>query len=301
MQLFRVVMVSALVGLLSCAAPVAAHAQDKAEELLAAARGALGGEKLAAVKGLSVTGEFRRLMGERELNGEVTVDLAAPDQIRRVEEMGIPGGPAFIRTTGLSAGEYWEDTTSRGGGGGFMRFMGQGGQGGPGGPGGQVTEEDRERFRQMAQRRLEGEMRRLMLGFLLRTDAPVTYAGTAQAEDGTAEVLEILPPQGRPMRLFLDQRTHLPLMLTYEASVPRMMTRQAGGPPPDPEEIRRRMQEPPQQATFEMRFAEYKSVNGVMLPHLVTQSTQGRPTEEWTISRIRVNPSFKPDTFTKKK
>jgi len=37
-----------------------------------------------------------------------------------------------------------------------------------------------------------------------------------------------------------------------------------------------------------------------MLPHLMTQSVNGKPTEEWTISEYKVNPTFKPDTFTKK-
>ena len=122
------------------------------------------------------------------------------------------------------------------------------------------------------------------------------------------------------MRLFLDQRTHLPLMLTYEGVQPRFNMRRgapgaAGGPGPQtapsagapqsspagaaPDETRRRP-EPPQQVTFEIRYEDYKSVNGVMLPHLMTQSVNGKPTEEWTISEYKVNPTFKPDTFTKK-
>lgn len=300
MQQWSSIVVSAAVVLLGFAlrAPDA-PAQDKATELLAAARASLGGDTLEAVKGLSITGEFRRLMGDRELNGEVTIDLAVPDRIKRVEEMGFPGGPAMVRTAALSGDEFWEDTTSRGGGGRFMaRF------GGPGGPGGQPSEADRERFRQMQQRRLAGELHRLMLAFLLRTEAPITYVGTAEAADGTAEVLEILTPDARPMRLFLDQQTHQPLMLTYEGVLPRVFTRQAGGPGggarPDPEEMRRRTAEPPQLVTFELRFDDYKAVNGVMLPHLLIQTTGGQATEEWTITRVKLNPSFKSDAFTKK-
>ena len=102
-----------------------------------------------------------------------------------------------------------------------MRF---GGPGGPGGPGGQgPSEADRERFRQMAQRRLQGELQRYLLVWLMRTDAQMTYGGEAEAEDGKADVIEVKTEGGTPMRVFFDQKTHLPLMLTYEGPQPRMM------------------------------------------------------------------------------
>ena len=266
---------------------------DKAAQVMAAAREALGGTALDNVMALSASGEFRRMMGERELNGEITIDLIAPDKIKRTEEMGIPGGPRMSRVTTLNAGEFFEDSTNRGGG--FMMRMGPGGAGGQG-----PSEADRERFRQMQQRRLEGELRRHLLVWLMRTDAPVTYAGEAEAEDGKADVLEVLANGAPPMRLFIDQETRLPLMLTYQGVMPRVVVRQGGGAPPDPEEMRRRMAEPPRQVTFEVRYSDYKRVKGVMLPHLVTQSVEGRPTEEWTVSEFKLNPPLKPEHFVKK-
>jgi hypothetical protein len=265
----------------------------------------MGGQKLEAVKAISATGEYRRLMGDREINGEATVEIIAPDKIKRTEEMGIQGGPTFSRTVALDGSDYWEDTTNRGGG--FMRF---GGPGAPGGPGGQgPSEADRERFRQMAQRRLEGELRRYLLVWLMRTDAQMTYAGEAEAEDGKADVLEVTSEGGAPMRIFFDQKTHLPLMLTYQGAQPRMMIRQGrpgaapGGtaaPPPDPEEMRRRMAEPPKLVTFELRFSDFKTVSGVTLPHQMSQSVEGKPTEEWTVSQFKINPNLKPESFAKK-
>jgi len=60
------------------------------------------------------------------------------------------------------------------------------------------------------------------------------------------------------------------------------------------------MAEPPQEVTFEMRLADYKKVDGVMLPHTITQSVDGKATEEWTITQYKVNPKMKPETFVKK-
>src|SRR5215203_1151560 len=85
---------------------IAAHAsaaQDKAIEVMVAARSAMGGSKLEAVKSISATGEYRRLMGDREINGEATIEIIVPDKIKRTEEMGIPGGPTMSRTVSSTA------------------------------------------------------------------------------------------------------------------------------------------------------------------------------------------------------
>ena len=58
--------------------------------------------------------------------------------------------------------------------------------------------------------------------------------------------------------------------------------------------------EPPQEVTYEVHFADYKKVDGVMLPHTITQSVDGKATEEWTIAQYKVNPKLKPETFVKK-
>jgi hypothetical protein len=283
-------------GVLACTG-VSAHgsaapADDRAAEVLVMARAALGGAKLDGIAGLSASGNFRRLMGDREIEGELTVELAPPGRIRRTEHVGAPGGPSFTRVTALNDGEFWSDGTNRGGGG-FVARLGGAGEARP------PSEADRERFQQMQQRRLQNELNRFLLVWLLRSDTPVTHAGRAEAEDGSADVLEVRRDGASPVRLFLDSATHLPVMLTYEDAQPRMMGRRGRTGPPDPEEIRRRMAEPPRQAAFELRFDDYRSVDGVKLPHRLTQSVDGTPTEEWTIDRYTVNPRFKSNTFSK--
>jgi hypothetical protein len=58
--------------------------------------------------------------------------------------------------------------------------------------------------------------------------------------------------------------------------------------------------EPPQTALFEVRYSEYKNVDGVLLPHLVTTGANGNVTEEWTIEKFKLNPALKPESFVKK-
>src|SRR5690606_7775816 len=175
---------------------------------------------------------------------------------------------------------------------------GPGGPGGPGGPRGEMSEEMRERFRQMQLRRLKGELARLQLALLLRADDSLTYVGVAEAPDGRADVLEV-KVDGSPIRLFVDQETHAPLMLTYEAPVMRPIVRSGGGRP-SPEEIQRLRSQPPQMGTYEIRFDEYKDVDGLMFPHVIVTSLDGQVIEEWTIDRVQVNPRFDAGRFEKK-
>jgi len=302
MQITRFLAV-ALVAPLTIAVQLAAtspQVDEKVAQILTAAREALGGEEaLSKVQTLSVAGSTRRIMGEREINGDVTIELLLPDRMKRTDSFGFAGGPSMERVSVLNGDEVWDDSTNRGGGGGFMMRMGPGGPGGaPGGPQRELTEEDRQRMREMQVRRMKGDMGRYALGFLLRTDASITYAGVAEAEDGKADVLDIKPLGGTPMKLFVDQATHLPLMLSYEGVLPRMMV--ARGAPPSAEEMEKMRREPPQTATFEIRYSEYKDVGGVLFPHVLTTGANGNVTEEWSIDKIKVNPSLKVESFSKK-
>ena len=162
------------------------------------------------------------------------------------------------------------------------------------------TEEERQRMRQAQAQRMKNEMARHALAFLLRTDAPVTYAGEAEAEDGKADVIEVKPLGGTA-----DEAVHRPG--NPPAADGQLRGRAAahdgarpGGQRPTPEEIEKMRSEPPQTAIFEVRYSEYKKVDGVLLPHLITTGANGNVTEEWTIEKFKVNPALKPESFVKK-
>jgi hypothetical protein len=281
---------------------IAPQAEAKAEEILKAARTALGGDDaLAKVQSATVTGSSRRIMGEREFSSDVTLDLLLPDKFKRTEEMSFgQGGPSVTRVSAVNGTEVWDDGTNRGGGGFMMRMGGPGGPGGgPGGAGREPTEEEKARFKQFQERRMKSERARYSLIWFLRSDAPVTYAGVAEAPDGKADVLEIKPEGAAPMKLFIDQESHKPLMLTYEGVLPRMIMR-GQGQRPTPEEIEKMRNEPPQQVTYEVHFSEYKKVDGVLLPHVISQSVNGNVSEEFTIEKYKLNAPLKPADFAKK-
>ena len=310
-------------------------AQDRVAGVLAEAKKALGGEdKVAAMKGLTAEGPFRRSMGGRDMEGVMTLTIARPDKMRRVEEIamgGMVGGPMIERTSVLAGNIAWDDMANRGGMGGGMQIVMRGpgdGPGGPGGPGGSggaapLTE---AQLNEARVRRARVQLHRWMAALVTEGPAPWTDAGIAESPDGKADILETKEETGRVLRLFIDQQTHLPLMVQYQDPKPMVMInggpggpgRGPGGPggPPrgagagggrprmTPEEMQKRVEElrknPPALGTYAMHLGEYKKVDGVMLPHKIDISLDGQPNEEWTVEKYKVNPTIKADTWEQK-
>jgi hypothetical protein len=302
----------------------AEQAVDQAGNVLAEMRKALGGSKLEEVKGLTLEGPFRREMGPRQIEGTMALTLVGPDKMHKSEDNEFPGGMSVERIQALNGDTSWTDIQNRGGMGGAVQIMMRDGP--PGAPGSDPAAAEQRRTNMF-----RSEMQRWMFALLAQTPGEVIYAGVAESPDGKADTLEIKDVRGHVVRLFVDQETHLPLMLAYQEIRPRIMM--AGGPGgrgrrgrgpgpdgpgapgapgsgtgggpggrPDPEEMRRRMESmpPPPPSAMQMRFDEYDTVDGVKLPRRIAISADGAPVEEWTVEKIKVNPTVKADFFTKK-
>ena len=304
-------------------------AQDRVATVVSAARKALGGEdKLAGLKGLTAEGPFRRSMGGRDMEGTSTVTLVRPDKMKRVDEMqmgGMVGGPTIERTSVLAGTTAWDDTNNRGGMGGGMQIVMRGPGEGPGPGGGPAPTP--EQMNEARVRRMRVQLQRLTAALLADAGTPWVDAGIAESPDGKADILETKEETGRTLRLFIDQGTHLPLMVQYQDPKPMVMinggpgrgpggpggpgapgTRGPGGPggppPMSQEDVQKRVAEmqrnPPALGTFEMHLSDYKKVDGIMLPHKIETSLDGEPNEEWTIQKYKVNPQIKADVWEKK-
>lgn len=295
------------------------HAQDveKGASLLSEARKALGGdEKLRGIKTVQTSGKFKRSAGNNTIEGDFEVFIELPNKYRRNETTGNAGGPIGERVEVMNGTESWQEASSGfpgGGRGGFGGFGGGGGRGGFGDGGGRgrpgggpdglppgvappdgaaagggragAPAIDPERLREAQLRQRQGELARLMLMWFLTTDASAAWVGTAQSPDGTADVIEITPAGGQATRVFLDSATHMPLMMTNTGFGGGGRGRRGGGTP--------------QSITIETHLSEYKAVNGMKLPHLITRGVNGQTNEEWEIKSYRINPNLKANTFTK--
>ena len=269
-------------------------AKAKAEALLDQSRAALGGKKLASLQGLSASGSYRRLLGERELGGDIEFEMLLPDKFMKQEVLKPMPGVEMTRIEVMNGETVWFDSQSSGSGNIVIR------QGGGDGP-------EAEAMRQQQSR---AEFARLLIGWLLAPPASFAvefiYAGKAEAPDGTAEVLAIKGPNNFAAHLFLDQKTHLPLMLSYKGRLPRIATHMVSGPPGNREELEKRAREAQAEVEaapeveMQIRFDDYREVGGILFPHRLSKAANGEVTEEWEMKRFKVNPSIKPEKFEKK-
>jgi hypothetical protein len=289
----RVLMSLLSVGLTIASVAAQVTGDTKAMALIQQARAALGGDsRLAAVHALSCSGTFTRELDDRQLAGDLTIALQLPDKLLRTESMRAMGDFTVVSAVGINGDTLLREQHAVNAPPGAMIRMGP-----P--PTGDAEAQ--------ALRNARADMARTVFAFLL-TSTPalpveLSYAGEAEAADGRADVIDARGPGSLSVRLFLDRSTHRPLMLAYRGAAPQMrIMMQRGGPPPagghgDADRGGIGTPATPQIVDINLYLDDYKSVDGVWLPHHVSRSVDGKPAEEWTFSSFKVNPAFKPDTF----
>ncbi len=293
--------------------PASAAAQpvdDRAAELVSQVRRALGGAKLDTLTTLAVTGTYRRLIGEREMSGDIELAIALPDRFLRTESLNVDPTTPVKRFTGFNGATSLDSTS----GGPANMMFGRGAGGGPGGrPPEAGTGGNPPSPEEMQARRLRAAHRdfgRLLVAMLAGTSTAFPlhyeYAGEAESDEGKADVLNVTGPEDFAAKLFIDQETHLPLMVMYKDAMPRMQMFRGGqgSERPSREEMERRMREaraagPPPQVDVQLFLSDHRKVEGVLLPHTIRRAVDGKTQEELQVT-YKVNPSFKADKFEKK-
>lgn len=249
-------------------------AQPTAQELLAQSRAALGGNKLAAVQSLAVWGPDRRgpqsamLTLSIDLSGKFLKEQSTYSTGGQVQRLGVgddgaaagsggmpgdDGGPALVAgaVEGLNGDSYWSKTAA----------------------GESVPGNALEPAAAARKRNFIDSFARFALAFTLSAPAnfPVSfvYAGRLEAPGGMADALQGVGPGDFAVRLFLDSKTHLPLMMNYTDNG----------------------------LDVQVWLKDYKSENGILFPHVVTWVTEGNLTEEFQAQKFRINPKFRQDKF----
>lgn len=300
------------------AAPAQAQNQsqsnDAAGRVITDARTAIGGEaKLAAVKSLVVTGRTRQVRGENLVPIEFEIQAELPDKFARRDEF--PAQDAGPTVTGFNGDRFVQSPAP------------QPPAARPGGPP-PPTPQQLEAAARTQLVNAKQDFARLMLGLFAASypSHPLTFAyvGQAEAPQGRADVIDVKGPGDFAARLFVDAKTHLPIMVSWQARQPPARGRgagrpggppaatpQAGAPPPGGAPPAGAAAAPPGGAppaaappaapppAVENRlyFAEYRSFDGLQLPTRVRRAVAGDTTEETTFDRFRINARVDPRRF----
>ncbi len=326
----------AMLAMVVAAALVAPAQVGDVKQILADARAALGGDKkLDAVKTLTMTGRaLRTSPGGITTEGDFDVAIELPDKFVRRDMVANMGNMSAYRISGFNGdgviNEMDMPPQLSGGGGQVVMFR----MAGPGGSvsmsgGAPPTPEQQEAIRKSMLTASKQDFARLTLGMLATSFSAfpltMTYAGQAESPDGKADVIDVKGEGDFVVRLFIDTKTHLPLMLSWMAKEPLQIMRQVGGPagsrtivaggaavqaPPgklSPEEQEKLTAQLAAQAkeaeakrrTVEYRlfYADYRDVDGLMLPFRLERSIDGKPAEEVTVDKIKVNPKIDAKKF----
>jgi hypothetical protein len=312
---YRVLATVAAVAVIAFARPATYLAQEarKAADVLALAHKAIGDKKLDTLKTFSVQSAVQRNVASMQLNSDVEILIEMPDKYARMEQAS--GGPGMVvagaGTTGFNGDRPLQKVDGGGMGGGMVIRMGGGGSF-SNGPAEKKTPEQIDQLQKSMLRSSRIDASRLMLGWFAMAhpaaQAEYVYAGEAESVEGKAYVVDVKNADGLAARLFIDEQTNLPLMVTYKAAAPRVMNQTmsmpAGGhvmtapSQADAEkQVREFQRQEPVMADYTVYFEDWRDADGVKFPFKMRRAMGGTTTEEWTVSKIKVNPKIDAKKF----
>ena len=304
------------------AAPVEQTPAERADKVLADARAAMGGAKLASVKTVVASGRTQRVRGNNLVPIEFEIFLELPDKYLRADES------PFEETDPTSSGFNGDNLIQFPAAPAMPAGPMPGRPAPPAGamPGGRGPAPDPRRARVTS---LKQEFARLWLGMFASSPAayPLTFswAAIAQAPQGQADVLDVKGDGNFAVRLFIDSKTHLPLMVSWTTPPTNVMITVPGqaapktvapgavvvqGPPAPPADapkdamdayakevlaLRTKAQQTP--VEHRLYFADYRDVDGVKFPFRLRRAIGSETTEETTFDRFRLNTKIDPRKF----
>ncbi|CAN5236715.1 hypothetical protein BH20ACI1_BH20ACI1_20090 [soil metagenome] len=155
----------------------------------------------------------------------------------------------------------------------------------------------------------QNEMFRTTFALLLTApkglDVNYIYAGVGNVDGFSCDIIEA-QTGGSSYKLFLDQSTHLPRMISYQAMKPivvKFIKDEAGNKGEKQTRVFVRNGNSPKGETveFQTKFSDYRSFGGIRLPYKWTQTVGGQQEQNIDIVNYDINPVNIADKFQDQK
>ena len=145
------------------------------------------------------------------------------------------------------------------------------------------------------------ELFRTTLSLLLTApeglDVTYSYAGEGSVDGASCDIIAA-SDGGSTFKLYLDKSTSLPRMISFQGHKPFMIRFDKGDVKPGDETKTFVRQLPePEMAEFQIKFSDFRTVNGLQLPHKWTQTIAGKGDETLEITSYELNPANIADKF----
>lgn len=143
------------------------------------------------------------------------------------------------------------------------------------------------------------ELLRTMLSLFMAApkgvDVQYVYAGSGDVDGNACEIVEAKIGNRSIAKLYLSQATNLPLMMNYKGmQMPKIMKFKKADPKEKGSDKDAATSagalKTAETVEINVKFSDYKTVNGVLLPSRWTQTADGKADETVTIENYAVNP-----------
>ncbi len=155
----------------------------------------------------------------------------------------------------------------------------------------------------------QNELLRITLSLLLTApegmDVSYAYLGEGDVDGTTCNIVNA-SFGGSNIKLYLSKASSLPVMVSYEGhALPRVMhfrTKAPEGTDGSKDDVTfNRKMEGGETAEFNVRFSDYRSVNGVQLPYKWTTAVAGQTSEVFDVTGYEINPANIAERFQNQK
>jgi hypothetical protein len=287
-----------------------------ARELIRQARTAAGGEQaLQSVTSLSATGQLRRFVKyvhiksptrveerEKVLRGKISIEFLLPDKSRIGLSTSTLLGTRYSYTEVINGDRAWRNPPLQAQSSSRNRHV--------------IDVSDFERSlayqAQDARQKLTLYSLAWLVQGLPRYPVELSHEGWLQTKDGKADVIAVHSANDFQLWFLLNQETRLPLGFVSRFSTspaePVLVERTfffsvsylRGLQERARQERATQAAKPPKRSEWQLHLSDHRRVAGILLPHRLTMTVDGRRVEELTITRFEVNHGVNPKDFERK-
>jgi len=124
------------------------------------------------------------------------------------------------------------------------------------------------------------------------TDAEYKFVGEQNIDGINCEIVQV-NSGASSVKLFINKSTHLPVMMSYTDAKPMIFTFTSKEDNSNETEAPKMVMEraEAQMGEFQVKFSEYRTINGLQLPHKWTQTIDGKADETIEVSSYEFNPA----------